>query len=131
MEGTPFHYWGEPVLVPGSMGASSFVLAGLGNEIALNSASHGAGRSLSRGEASRSHQAGFAEFLKNFRVVTPLDLRRPEVRSRADILARKIEELRAEGPHAYKGIRAVVETLEGAKIAKPVAELVPLATVKG
>jgi tRNA-splicing ligase RtcB len=131
MAGTPFHYWGEPVLVPGSMGSSSFVLAGLGNPYALNSASHGAGRALSRGEASRSSQREFDEFLKKFRIVTPLDLRRPDLRGRAEILNRKIEELRAEGPHAYKGIRAIIDTLDVAGIAKPVAELVPLATIKG
>jgi tRNA-splicing ligase RtcB len=54
MAGTPFQLWGEPVLVPGSMGSSSFVLAGLGNPDAIDSASHGAGRALSRGQASRA-----------------------------------------------------------------------------
>jgi len=44
MAGTPFQPWGEPVLVPGSMGASSFVLDGQGHAEALESASHGAGR---------------------------------------------------------------------------------------
>lgn len=131
MEGTPFHVWGEPVLVPGSMGASSFVLAGLGSEEALDSASHGAGRALSRGDASRSGHREFDDFLANFRVVTPLDFRRPETRRRADIWRRKIEELRAEGPHAYKGIRGIIDTLAEARIAKPVAELVPLMTIKG
>jgi tRNA-splicing ligase RtcB len=128
MEGGPFHSWGEPVLVPGSMGASSFVLAGMGKPAALDSASHGAGRALSRGTASRSAHKEFDEFLRKFRIVTPLDLRRGQ---RSEIVRRKVEELRAEGPHAYKGIRAIIETLESAGIAKPVAELVPLATVKG
>jgi tRNA-splicing ligase RtcB len=41
MVGTPFAVSGEPVLVPGSMGSSSFVLAGLGNPDSLCSASHG------------------------------------------------------------------------------------------
>lgn len=131
MEGTPFHGWGEPVLVPGSMSASSFVLAGLGSEDALSSASHGAGRALSRGDASRSGHREFADFLTNFRVVTPLDFRHPDTRRRADIWRRKIEELRAEGPHTYKGIRAIIDTLAEARIAKPVAELVPLMTIKG
>ncbi len=131
MEGTPFHGWGEPVLVPGSMGASSFVLAGLGLGEALDSASHGAGRALSRGDASRCAHREFDDFLANFRVVTPLDFRRQETRRRADIWRRKIEDLRAEGPHAYKGIRAIIDTLAEAGIAKPVAELMPLMTIKG
>jgi len=51
--GTPFAYTWEPVLVPGSMGASSFVLVGQGNAEALASTSHGAGRVLRRGAAMR------------------------------------------------------------------------------
>jgi tRNA-splicing ligase RtcB len=131
MAGTPFHYWGEPVLVPGSMGSSSFVLAGMGNSEALCSASHGAGRALSRGEASRTAHREFDRFLSDFRIVTPLDLRRADVRNRPEILKRKIDELRAEGPHAYKGIRAIIDTLSSAGIAKPVAELTPIMTIKG
>lgn len=131
MAGTPFHLWGEPVLVPGSMGSSSFVLAGLGNHDALASASHGAGRALSRGQASRAGHREFEQFLRDFRVVTPLDLRRPDVRRRSDIYQRKLEELRAEGPHAYKGIHAIIDTLSSANIAKPVAVLIPIMTIKG
>jgi tRNA-splicing ligase RtcB (3'-phosphate/5'-hydroxy nucleic acid ligase) len=82
MAGTPFEYYGEPVLVPGSMGASSFVLAGQGNPESLSSASHGAGRTLSRGDALRGHEEEFQRFLERFRVVSPLDLRRPDVRLR-------------------------------------------------
>lgn len=131
MAGTPFEVSGEPVLVPGSMGASSFVLAGLGRVEALESASHGAGRALSRSDASRTARREFDAFLDEFRIVTPLDLRRPDVRRRADIYQKKVDELRAEGPHAYKGIRAVVDTLAVAGIARPVAELAPVMTIKG
>lgn len=52
MEGTPFAYYGEPVMIPGSMGSSSYLLRGMGNPDALWSASHGAGRRLSRGRRS-------------------------------------------------------------------------------
>ena len=131
MAGTPFQPWGEPVLVPGSMGASSFVLAGQGHAEALESASHGAGRALSRGDAMRTAKSEFDAFRAAFRIVTPLDLNRPDLRGRPDITDRKVEQLRAEGPHAYKGIRAIIDTLSAAGIARPVAELVPLATVKG
>lgn len=131
MAGTPFEYFGEPVLVPGSMGASSFVLAGQGNPEALSSASHGAGRSLSRGEALHGHEEEFRRFLERFRVVTPLDLRRPDVRLRRDIVDRKLDDIKQEAPHAYKGIGPVVETLAGAGMARPVAELTPLMTIKG
>jgi tRNA-splicing ligase RtcB len=131
MTGTPFAYSGEPVLVPGSMGASSFVLVGQGNDVALSSASHGAGRSLSRGDALKGHDAEFDDFMKRFRVVTPTDLRRQDVRSRQDIVAKKREELKQEAPYAYKGIGPIVATLGDAGIARPVAELRPLMTMKG
>lgn len=132
MQETPYAFQGEPVLVPGSMGASSFVLVGEGNGDALCSASHGAGRALSRGEAmSRITDAEFAAFLRDFRVVTPLDLRRPDVAARRDIVEQKLAELRQEAPGAYKGIGPVVDTLTRAGIARPVAELRPLMTLKG
>ncbi|OWK36792.1 RtcB family protein [Fimbriiglobus ruber] len=131
MAGTPFAYTGEPVLVPGSMGASSFVMVGQGNAESMASASHGAGRILSRGDAMRGHDAEFEQFLRDFRVVTPVDLRRPDVRRRPDILAKKLEELKQEAPFAYKGVGPVVATLAAAGIARPVAELTPLMTVKG
>lgn len=131
MAATPFAYQGEPVLVPGSMGASSFVLVGQGHEGSLMSASHGAGRSLSRGDALKGHDEEFRRFLERFRVVTPVDLRRQDVKQRRDIVEKKLDEIKQEAPYAYKGIGPIVETLTGAGIARPVAELTPLMTVKG
>jgi tRNA-splicing ligase RtcB (3'-phosphate/5'-hydroxy nucleic acid ligase) len=131
MQNTPFAFTGEPVLVPGSMGSSSFILAGQGLPDALSSASHGAGRALARGAATRGHDAEFKRFLEEFRVVTPLDLRRQDVKMRRDILNKKLEELKQEAPHAYKGIGPVVRTLEGAGMARAVVELSPLMTIKG
>lgn len=69
----------------------------------------------------------FQRFLQDFRVVTPLDWRT----ARAEIRQQKLDELRQEAPFAYKGIGPVVQTLEQAGIARPVAELRPLLTVKG
>jgi tRNA-splicing ligase RtcB len=131
MAGTPFEYYGEPVLVPGSMGASSFILAGQGSSESLCSASHGAGRSLSRGDALKGHEEEFREFLERFRVVTPVDLRRQDVKLRRDIVDKKLEEIKQEAPYAYKGIGPIVQTLTDAGIARPVAELTPLMTIKG
>ncbi len=45
---------GEPGLIPGSMGTASYVVAGKGNELSLNSSPHGAGRSYSRRAARRT-----------------------------------------------------------------------------
>ncbi|MGW1909950.1 RtcB family protein [Streptomyces sp. NPDC002076] len=44
---------GEFGIIPGSMGTSSYIVKGLGNEKAFNSASHGAGRRMSRNAAKR------------------------------------------------------------------------------
>ena len=131
MAGTPFAYYGEPVLVPGSMGASSYILAGQGHSGSLYSASHGAGRSLSRGDALKGHDEEFRKFMESFRVVTPVDLRRPDIRLRHDIVSRKLEDIKQEAPYAYKGIGPIIETLTEAGIARPVAEVRPLMTIKG
>src|SRR5262249_8912576 len=48
---SPFRFTGHPVIIPGSMGAASYLLAGAGNADALCSACHGAGRSLSRNKS--------------------------------------------------------------------------------
>ncbi|MDX9724164.1 MAG: RtcB family protein [Myxococcota bacterium] len=130
MAESPFAFTGERVLVPGSMGASSFVMAGQGNADALCSASHGAGRRLSRGQASRGDEAAFRSFLERFRIVTPVDLRRQDVKLRRDIVARKLAELRQEAPQAYKDLGPIVTTLRDAGVARPVAELRPLMTLK-
>ena len=131
MQGTPFQYYGEPVLVPGSMGASSFILAGNGCDGSLNSAAHGAGRAVSRGAAMSGYEKEFEDFLKNFRVVAPVDLRRQDIKRRKDIVNKKLADLKQEAPFAYKGIGPVINTIRDAGIARPVAELKPIMTVKG
>src|SRR4029077_12966741 len=44
---------GEMGIIPGSMGTRSYIVRGLGNALSFESASHGAGRKMSRGEAKR------------------------------------------------------------------------------
>jgi tRNA-splicing ligase RtcB len=131
MANTPFEYFGEPVMVPGSMGASSYLLAGRGNQESFCSASHGAGRVLSRGKSLKGNDMEFKEFMEKFRVVTPVDLRRQDIKLRKDIVEQKLAKIKQEAPFAYKGITPVIETLSGAGIATPVAELKPLMTIKG
>ncbi|HSM93828.1 MAG TPA: RtcB family protein, partial [Anaeromyxobacteraceae bacterium] len=119
------------VIVPGSMGDASHVLAGLGNDALLASASHGAGRSLSRGAASHVEEAAAARALAPLRVVTPIDPDSPQLRGRPDILAAYRARLREEAPYAYKPVTPAIQTLEEAAVAAPVARLRPLVTVKG
>lgn len=117
---------GDPVIIPGSMGASSFLMSGLGNEESLCSSCHGAGRALSRGESMKSFDAAFEEFMNAFTVVSSVDF----ATLRADVKKKKLEDLKQEAPFAYKSITPVIETVIDSGIAKPVAELFPLMTLK-
>jgi tRNA-splicing ligase RtcB len=49
----PYGMWGEPVILPGSMGAASYVLRGTGHPRTLASACHGAGRRVPRGASAK------------------------------------------------------------------------------
>lgn len=130
MEGTPFAYYGEPVMIPGSMGSSSYLLRGMGNPDALWSASHGAGRRLSRGEAIHGSDEEFQEFMKKFHVITPVDPNRSDLKGRSDILKKWEESIRSEAPYAYKDIDKVVKVHENHEMAGLVARMEPLFTVK-
>ena len=110
---------GQPVLIGGSMGTSSYILAGVetSEEKSFSSACHGAGRSMSRHAASRQW---------NGRVVSD------ELYARGIIIrspsSRGIAE---EAPGAYKDVDLVAETTERANLARRVAFLRPKICVKG
>jgi len=110
---------GQPVLVPGSMGTSSWVLVGTEGSMqrSFGSTCHGAGRTMSRSQAKKQI---WGEDLKK-------ELEGEGIHIRAGSLAGLAE----EAPSAYKDVDAVVETVSGAGIAKKVARLVPLAVIKG
>lgn len=124
-------YFGEVVMIPGSMGSASFIMEGLGNPESLGTASHGAGRQLSRGDALHHSEADFDQFLRDYRVLTPVDPNRQDIKNRPEIVQKWRESLKKEAPFAYKSIYPIIDTLTDAKIAKPVAELRPLLTLKG
>ncbi len=110
---------GQPVLIGGSMGTMSYVMAGAGDGLAhaFASACHGAGRSMSR------HQA-----LKHWRGREVIDeLRRRGILIRSPS-ARGVAE---EAPGAYKDVSAVVEAAHTAGLARKVARLAPVICVKG
>jgi tRNA-splicing ligase RtcB len=110
---------GQPVLIPGSMGTASFVLAGCSaaRDLALASACHGAGRMLSRG-ASKKQTEGAA-------------LRRQLEAQGIVVRCPSNSELAEEAPSAYKDVDRVVEVIERAGIARKVARLRPLGVLKG
>ncbi len=109
---------GQPVLLPGSMGSASYVLAGVptGAETFYSSA-HGAGRMMSRGEAI-SRFAGK-------KVVEDLGAKGILVRCAS------WKVISEEAPQAYKDIDEVAEVTHIAGISKKVARMVPMGVVKG
>ena len=128
---TPPDYLGQPVIIPGSMGAASYLLAGGGSQDALESACHGAGRALSRGAASHVAEKVYRESTEKLRIVTPVDPDGPMLRQRPDILAKLNKRVMEEAPYAYKPIDPVIDSVAEAGIARRVARLLPLCTVKG
>ncbi len=109
---------GQPVLVPGSMGTASYILAGAetGKE-AFFSANHGAGRTMSRKEAAR-------------RVSGPEVVKKLETKG-IIVKCRSFRGIAEEAPLAYKDVDNVVEVVHNAGLSKKVAKLVPLAVIKG
>ena len=110
---------GQPVLVPGSMGTASWVLAGTAASMqrSFGSSCHGAGRVMSRHQARREVRG---ETLRQ-------ELEAEGIKVRAGSLPGLAE----EAPQAYKNVDAVVETVVGAGIARLVARLKPVAVIKG
>ncbi len=110
---------GQPVLVPGSMGTSSWVLTGtaLSMSRSFGSSCHGAGRVMSRSQAKKEV---WGEDLRK-------ELEAEGIRIRAGSMAGLAE----EAPKAYKDVDRVVESVSGAGIARKVARLEPLIVIKG
>ena len=81
---------GDLGIIPGSMGARSFIVRGKGNAESFHSCSHGAGRRMSRGEAKRRFT------LEDHAAAT------------AGVECRKDTEVIDETPGAYKSIEAVM-----------------------
>jgi tRNA-splicing ligase RtcB len=110
---------GQPVFIPGSMGTSSFVLAGEPGSLerSFGSACHGAGRLMSRtGAKKRIHGAELRRELEARGIV----VRCPSNAGLAE-----------EAPFAYKDVERVCEVVERSGLARRVALLVPLGVVKG
>jgi tRNA-splicing ligase RtcB len=115
----PLRAVGQPVLIGGSMGTGSYVLAGTkeSEALAFSSACHGAGRAMSRHQALRTW--------KGRQVVDELAgrgiiIRSPSMRGVAE-----------EAPDAYKDVAAVVDAADLAGLARKVARVEPLVCIKG
>jgi tRNA-splicing ligase RtcB len=110
---------GQPVLIGGTMGTSSWVLAGSeqGMRVSFGSACHGAGRAMSRHQALKQWNGK--------QVVAELERRGILVRSPS------LRGVAEEAPGAYKDVSQVVLVTEQAGLARRVAKLLPLVTIKG
>ncbi len=110
---------GQPVLIPGTMGTSSYVLAGTQKsmDVAFGSSCHGAGRRMSRAQAKKT--------VRGSQLREELERRGIIIRSDSD------PGLAEEAPLAYKDVDNVVNVVAGAGLAKKVARLKPLAVIKG
>lgn len=110
---------GQPVLIGGSMGTASYVLAGTERsmQLAYGSACHGAGRALSRNEATRRWRG---RAVVDELAAQGILIRSPSLRGVAE-----------EAPHAYKDVSGVVEAADRAGLARKVAKLMPLVCIKG
>jgi tRNA-splicing ligase RtcB len=110
---------GQPVLIPGSMGTASYVLAGTqeGMQTSFGSTCHGAGRRMSRRAAKKAIHGG--------------TLKKKLEEKGICVRAGSLPGLAEEAPLAYKDIDDVVQVVHDAKIAKKVAKLRPCAVIKG
>jgi tRNA-splicing ligase RtcB (3'-phosphate/5'-hydroxy nucleic acid ligase) len=110
---------GQPVLIPGSMGTSSWVLVGANKamELTFGSTAHGAGRMMSRAAAKRKFWGGD--------IKTALEKRGIAVRAASTSV------LAEEADPAYKNVDVVADVSDKLGIATKVARLVPIAVVKG
>jgi tRNA-splicing ligase RtcB len=115
----PLRAAGQPVLIGGSMGTGSYVLAGTkaSEALAFSSACHGAGRAMSRHQAMKTWSGR--------KVVDDLAARGILVKSPS---MRGIAE---EAPDAYKDVTAVVDAADAAGLARKVARLEPVICIKG
>ena len=110
---------GQPVLIPGSMGTSSWILVGQPNSMNLSfgSTAHGAGRNMSRTKAR-----------KNF---TESDVKKSLNDKGIFLKALTRDGVVEETPQAYKDVDAVVNVSHDLGIATKVAKLVPIGVIKG
>jgi tRNA-splicing ligase RtcB (3'-phosphate/5'-hydroxy nucleic acid ligase) len=115
----PYRTIGQPVLIPGTMGTASYILAGTqqGMEHAFGSCCHGAGRRMSRMRAKKTvHGAQLRKQLEQQGIIV-----------RCDSSAGLAE----EAPIAYKDVENVVNVVHNAGLARKVARVRPVAVIKG
>ncbi|MEW6208562.1 MAG: RtcB family protein [Acidobacteriota bacterium] len=110
---------GQPVLIGGTMGTASYVLVGTrqSERLSFSSSCHGAGRAMSRHQATKQWRGrALVDELARRGII----IRSPSMRGVAE-----------EAPGAYKDVSLVVDAADRAGISRKVARLEPLVCVKG
>ena len=115
----PYRMVGQPVLIPGSMGTSSYILAGTDEAEALSfgSTAHGAGRLMSRQEALRRFRG---EKIRDDLAARGIELRSASWKGVAE-----------EASEAYKDVDEVVRVSDAVGLGRLVARVVPIGVMKG
>jgi len=115
----PYRTTGQPVLIGGSMGTESWVLAGMASseKTAFSSACHGAGRRMSRNQARKRWRG---RQVVDQLAESGISVRSPSPRGVAE-----------EAPGAYKDVSEVVLASERSGLARRVARLRPAICIKG
>jgi len=110
---------GQPVIIPGDMGRASYLLVGTDAAMkeTFGSTCHGAGRMMSRKEATRKIQVA--------------DLDRNLANRHIVVRAKSRRTLAEEAPEAYKNVNDVVHVVHQAGISKKVVKFKPMGVVKG
>ena len=110
---------GQPVIIPGSMGTSSFVLSGTDTamERTFGSTCHGAGRIMSRSQAKKRMSG---KEVSDMLLSKGIIVRAPNENAIAD-----------EAPEVYKSSDEVVNVVHDLGISRLVARLTPIGVIKG
>jgi len=114
-----FRKVGQPVIIGGSMGTSSYILAGTeqAETLSYSSACHGAGRAMSRHQALKKWSG---RQIQDELAGKHIMIRSPSTRGIAE-----------EAPGAYKDVTGVVDCAEHAGLARKVCRLRPMICIKG
>ena len=114
-----YRQYGQPIIIPGSMGTASYVLVGTkrAEEVSFGSTAHGAGRIGSRSEALRTlNGTDIVNQLKNMNI---------------EVKGNSMKGIAEEAPQMYKDIDEVIRVSHGIGIGNMVARLVPMGVIKG
>jgi len=114
-----YRKYGQPIIIPGSMGTASYLLVGTktAEEVSFGSTAHGAGRVGSRSEALRT--------LKGIDIINQLREKGIEIKGGS------MKGIAEEAPQMYKDIDEVIRVSHGIGIGNMVARLKPLGVIKG